>query len=748
MKARDDAHRRGGSWAVVVLAIAAASVIAIAFANSTRFVSEPFPGFLIWNNGILVQFHGPDWSGAIADLPLNEGLLVSVNGRKFSSGTALLEQTARLPVGTHVDYRVRTGSVVHSHRVPTMQLSWRQWSATFGNYLLNGAFFFAIGLIARFLRPDREAARALSLVGGSVGLVLVLAVSSLATCEFISLSLIAEAAAPAAIVHFAMVFPVERMDRTRRRIVTSGVLLLLSVIVTFEIALFDSKPEVVDRLALIPNGLMALASLGMILSYGEALLRAHTAEERLQAGIVFSGAVIAFLVPAIAIIALIMLDWPVSFTSITPPLLIFPLTVLYAVVRHDLLGAERFIRLTVGYGFATSVVILAYASSVLVLDRYIDPRISASPATSFALLIVLGVTFDPLRRRAQVAVDRMFFRSAVDAGHVLEQTSADLASLSDEEAIVRLVEERLCSSMSLQWATLPLEQREIPGAQLSAGVAFRGERLGMLACGPKQSGAPFSTTERELVKAMAGQAALALHNARSVRDLHRAQETLMRTERLAAIGEFAGSVAHGIRNPLAGIRAAAQVASESVGPGPLGEGLAGILSEADRLEHRVRTLLDFSRPFQPEPETTDIGDLLRATHRAISTRAEEQGVAVDVELPDEPVRISTDSNYLEEVVLELAGNALNAMPAGGRLTLRADRADSGGASITVIDTGTGVPPGVRDRIFELFFTTRSDGTGMGLAMVKKNVEQLGGSVQIVRSGSDGSAFRIELGPSR
>ena len=102
-----------------------------------------------------------------------------------------------------------------------------------------------------------------------------------------------------------------------------------------------------------------------------------------------------------------------------------------------------------------------------------------------------------------------------------------------------------------------------------------------------------------------------------------------------------------------------------------------------------------------------------------------------------------DPDYLEEALLELAVNALHAMPAGGELRLRLENFGNM-ASIHVEDTGSGIPAGVRDRVFDLFFTTRPEGTGMDLATEKKIIEAHNGMIEVLRTGPEGTVYRIVL----
>jgi signal transduction histidine kinase len=719
------------------------SLLAVVVHDSVRLVGQTFPGFLTWDNGILVAFHDETWSGARAGLPVNGGRVVAMDGEPLESGRQLLDTAAALPRGALISYRVAMAGDEEEIIVPTMRLSAASYVGTFGIYLGVAAVFFVIALVALYLRPDRAEARALAVLMLMVGLLMTLAVDYLSSFRFVRLCQLVEAAIPAAVVFFAIVFPVERVPRSRRRRIVPGLFAMFLVLGFVNMALFYQRPEQARAITNLIYLLIATAMIGLLVSLAYTVMRAETPADRMRAAVVFSGGLVSSLLPAIAIPAFLLVGWTFSFSWIFGFLVFFPISVLYAVVRYDLLGAERFIRLSLGYSVATSAVVLVYVATLFLIEQTVSPAASSSPAAALLFLVTLALIFEPARRRVQTTVDRVFFRSAVDAGRVLEESGTELADLGDEAEIISYVEQRLADALSLEWVQLVSGGQAVPPGEIREPVDFRQQGLGLVVCGPKRSGAPFSAAERELVKGMAAQAALALHNARSVQELKKAQEALIRSERLAAIGELAGSVAHGIRNPLSGIRAAAQIAREQAREPDLQETLDSVLQESDRLEQRVRTLLDFSRPFDPNPRPTDVGALLEAVRSTVARQADGQGVALSAEVSGEPCSVETDPDFLEEAILELAGNALRAMPNGGELRLRASRGD-GRTEIVVSDTGGGIPPGVQGRIFDLFFTTRPTGTGMGLATVKKIIERLGGVVALESSNQGGTRFRIDL----
>lgn len=722
------------------LALISLFALATAAGESARLVGRAFPGFLVWDNGVLVAFHLRDWTGARAGLPLNGGRLLSVEGEPFRSGRELQDRVAAAPAGTPFRYVVAWRGRELAYTVRSMRLSSGDYLGTFGVYLLSGFAFLLIATVALALRPDLPAARYLGFSTASMGLLMTLSIDYLTAYRLVPVVQAVEGLTPASILGLALVFPVERIRPPARWLLVGGIALAFAALAAANAATFRSDPELARALTGVIYGAVAASGLLLLASLGHALLRADSVRARVQAAVVFGGALGALLLPAIGVLAFLLLGWNVSFTWIAVLLPLLPLSMLYAVLRHDLLGVERFVRLGLGYALATGAVVGAYALALLGFDRLVDRRPEADPVFSFFLLLAIALGFDPLRRRAQRVVDRVFYRSNLDGAEVLERASGELVDLSEEAEIRRRVAGIVSRELGLlRCAVLPPGQDD-PNAALRQEIRFRDEHLGTLACGPKQSGAPFSAAEREVVKGVAAQAALALRNARSLEALRRAQEDLVRHERLAAIGELAGAVAHGIRNPLSGIQATAQVALEQ---GPTPDSLGAILEETARLDQRVRTLLDFSRPFEPKPRRTELRELLASVRRALAGRAEREAIAVELAAPETPVVVEVDPDYLEEAILELAGNALRVLEPGGRLTLRLREAPAG-AVIRVEDTGPGIPEGVRHRLFDLFFTTRPGGTGVGLATVRKIVERQGGAVRLESSGEAGSVFCIEL----
>jgi two-component system sensor histidine kinase HydH len=231
-----------------------------------------------------------------------------------------------------------------------------------------------------------------------------------------------------------------------------------------------------------------------------------------------------------------------------------------------------------------------------------------------------------------------------------------------------------------------------------------------------------------------------------------------RQERLAALGGMAAVLAHEIRNPLGAIKGLAQFLGEKqAGDATQAEMTRTIAGEATRLERLVNDLLTYARPRPPDRHPLDLGATLREVEALAQAPAEAAGVKVRVEAAEGLPPVLADRDQVQQLFGNLALNAIQAMPAGGTLTLsvRATGAGGGdaaqesagpmdGVTIRVEDTGSGIPAEDLPRVFEPFYTTRSKGTGLGLAICRQIVEAHGGIIRVARTGPEGTVFEVRL----
>jgi signal transduction histidine kinase len=226
---------------------------------------------------------------------------------------------------------------------------------------------------------------------------------------------------------------------------------------------------------------------------------------------------------------------------------------------------------------------------------------------------------------------------------------------------------------------------------------------------------------------------------------------LRRAQTLAVAGKLTSALAHEVGTPLSIISGRAEIGLRALPPGhPSRADLETIVQQTERISGIIRTLLDSIRGLKPEVQPVDLAALLPQLASLVGHDARRRGIAVGSDVPPGLPPVAVDPGQIQQVVLNLLVNALDATPAGGRIRLAARaEADGGraGVAITVADTGPGVPPELADRIFEPFVTTKAPGhgTGLGLSISRDIVREHGGRLGLApgQAGA-GAAFTVWL----
>jgi signal transduction histidine kinase len=244
-----------------------------------------------------------------------------------------------------------------------------------------------------------------------------------------------------------------------------------------------------------------------------------------------------------------------------------------------------------------------------------------------------------------------------------------------------------------------------------------------------------------------GMAAI-LHNQQShMQEVKALEIEVLHRERLSALGNLAATVAHEIRNPLNAISMGLQRLKIEFQPTDDQEQYSRVtelmLGEVHRLNSIVEQFLSLARPLEIKPEALRVQDVLNELATLVEGEAQQSKVQIRVVAPPTLPPLKADREYLRQTLLNLILNGLQAMPKGGTLTLKANTSN-GNFLISVTDTGIGIAPENRRRIFEPYFTTKAKGSGLGLAIARRIIDAHGGTITVFSETDQGCCFQIAL----
>jgi two-component system sensor histidine kinase HydH len=232
---------------------------------------------------------------------------------------------------------------------------------------------------------------------------------------------------------------------------------------------------------------------------------------------------------------------------------------------------------------------------------------------------------------------------------------------------------------------------------------------------------------------------------RDITEVQHLKKEMERSQRLASVGSLAAGIAHEIRNPLSSIKGFATFFKERYRDNPEDQKTADIMvQEVERLNRVIGQLLEFARPMEMERQWTSIQDVIRHTLKMIEGQAKAKNVAAHMDLPGHLGEIFIDRDKITQVLLNLYLNGIEAMEEGGALTVTVLPHEGRMVRIDVSDTGKGIDEKDIARIFDPYFTTRSSGTGIGLAIVHKIIESHDGELRVTSEPGKGTTVSIFL----
>ena len=439
---------------------------------------------------------------------------------------------------------------------------------------------------------------------------------------------------------------------------------------------------------------------------------------------------------------------------------IVPTTIVaYYIFRYNLY--KLVIQKSLVYALLAGIAMVVYLYVVRTADQFLAGRFDLKPGVIEAIGVVFMVLVAwPVRRAMDASVRQLFDTEIGHYRSLVEQVSTESHSFNELRALLPYVERIVTEALDVDavrirlspddqpsaagderaiaalWQTMVRERLDALeddprvwalGARAAWGLWRDDELVGLMLIA-SAAGAMDSKKEAVL-GVLSGQIAIAIENCRLVEEKVRLERELMHRERLAALGQMAATVAHEVKNPLSSIKSIVQVMREEEEEGPRSQDLRLIVGEVDRLSRTVTQLLSFSRPAMADAQVVSLAELADATARLLEADATAAGVALGARVDANREVPGAVASAIREVLINLALNAIQAAPPGGRVDVTLSATDTG-VRLEVEDTGPGIPEGLVNKVREPFFTTKLRGTGLGLAIVDRRLAEVGGRLRL------------------
>jgi len=478
----------------------------------------------------------------------------------------------------------------------------------------------------------------------------------------------------------------------------------------------------------------------------------------------------------------------------------------YAIARHRLLDIEIVLTKSIAYAGVILLLVGPVFIVTLVLQQWSFSQVHYGFSVQLAvLLIAVGILFSRLLSITRAALERSLFRQKYRSREAMTALAGDVVRILDRDRLIETLCRRLVDALRLEGITIwrlkesvsrfeiervvgrrpvtdvypeghPfLEWLQTKGEAVlleeaesdrmtrdgKVGDDFRrnewavcvpfvsnGNLVGFLGLGRKLDREAFTGGDLSLLNSVATEATVALENARLYEELRQSRDIINRAGRLSALGTLAAGIAHEIRNPLVSIHTFFQLAADRFDDQefrtsflPLARG------EVERIGRLITELLSFAKSPTHNLGEVDVDEVVARAVTLLEPQARAHRVALRSHGDGPRPTLIGDPDQVLQVVINIVLNAIQATPSGGSVELETREVEEEGrvfCRIEVRDTGSGIPPDVRDAIFNPFFTTKDKGTGLGLAIAHQVVAESGGFISVDCFEGEGSRFFIHL----
>ncbi len=417
---------------------------AISLVNAVKWVNKPFAGFLLTERLNLDYLGLPHWTGVQAGLKFPDKI-TKANNQRIESINDLERIIANVNIGDPVRYSIKRGERIIEVDVPTMRFHWTDLFIKYGVVYLIGNIYFLLGVVVFVLKPDTVVSWVFLASGIFLGLDYISSFDIVSThMGFVRVLFLVDTFCAASVIHMSMIFP-EKIQFVKRysRVVYIPYLISTAIVIMLE-WFYPSHPFFNTLFALM-NFYLAISALSFLSSTIRAYFKTSSSLTKTRARVILFGAALAFPIPAVSpvlsSIGYSLGNVPTILTAI--PMIVFPVSIAYAIAKHDLFDVDVYIKRAVGYIIMTVIVAMAYFAlqtsiSTFVLRPLLGEGVEKVYPILFALLVVF--LFNPLNRTVQGWVDKLFYRKKFDYKEAVTSVSNALTSVLDlNEVIGKLI---------------------------------------------------------------------------------------------------------------------------------------------------------------------------------------------------------------------------------------------------------------------------------------------------------------------
>jgi signal transduction histidine kinase len=582
----------------VTLAIVALGLATTCGITSARWIGKPFPGFFIMANRVIASISLPHWPIA-AHSHLYQHVVIAVNDHPVTSSHELYTTVRNLPTGSSITYTLEKDGQLVSVTLPSITFTIQDYFLLFGVYLLNGLALVLIGVSVWLLAPSSPASLALLAVGLAGGFFALTAADLYGPHWFFRLHVVGEAFFPAGFIHVALVFPVDRFRRHRRWLLVLPYCVALALAILYQMALYQPAAY-----SFIHNLCMDYVGIAGATLLSAVLWDYHTTDSYLtqqRIFVVLLGFLSGYAFPTILMTASGITGGQIAVNYAGFTAFFFPLSLGYAIVKHDLFEIDAMLKRGAYYLALTATLTCGYLAFLGLLQFALrSSPLAHSQVFPLFFTLIVALLLNPLKELLQQGIDRVFFRLQYNPKRVLERTSAFLASTLRLEEILAFIWRTIGENLGLTQegiflyeptsteyvrayppatsdttrfpASHPLIQTarqrkervfSLPDtlsatgteASLLAGdelaalnlqllvpLVLKDELIGLIVLGKKESGAFFSADDHDFLYTLANQSVVSIANARAyqaIQEFNTALEQKVdeRTQELALTNE-------------------------------------------------------------------------------------------------------------------------------------------------------------------------------------------------------------------